>query len=273
MGNSDEGEIHNAPACPEEDSPYSPTDFRWQACASRTEKQQAQGWWHVRRHANRPEGIGSVETSGLKPWVKPLFLGIVLCLAGYQFTKTVPMAFGEQAQAGHPYQSRGEQYRQATSPTRQPDISTQVAVGHHPRLATPASLAPMDAGRSSVTVVEKVTVLQADNRGLYYAAGRVNDVPVDFVLDSAAEFVTISTEMAVMAGIKRCEPISTDHDDRHGTRCKAVTPVLEFGGYQVRNVEVVIADGLRDRAVLGANVLRLFNIKQHGSRLFFNPAA
>lgn len=131
----------------------------------------------------------------------------------------------------------------------------------------------MDSVRSSVTVVEKVTVLQSNKSGQYHAAGRMNDVPVDFVLDSAAEFVTISTEMAVMAGIKRCVPIPVDQDVHNGERCKAVTPVLEFGGYQVRNVEVMISDDVGERAVLGSNVLRLFNIKQHGSRLFFSLAA
>lgn len=259
MGNAGQSDAHNGSACPEEDGRYNPTAFRWRACTSSAEQQHPQGWWLGCHRTKLRVGLGHLENLGVTPWVGALLLcGVVLGLVAYPYTTTAPASTGKQIKATHFAQFNGEQL--------------QAQIGHRPFQETPGALVPMGSESSRVTVMDKVTVLQANNRGQYVAAGRVNDVPVDFVLSADTRFVTISTEMAVMAGIKTCVPIPTDQGDQMGAGCKAVTPILAFGGYQVRNVEVLISDAIREHPVLGSNVLRLFNIKHHGSRLFFSVA-
>lgn len=271
MGNSGGGEIHQAPARPGEDGPYNPMAFRWQAGAAPTGKPPALGQLCVCRQTTRPAGLGGPRMTRLRPWAQALSLCVVLGMAGYQFTKTAPMATGGTGDREQLSRLQGVQHSQAAFLARQ-DIPVPAPVAYRPNPANPGSVAPMRADRTGVTVLEKATVLQANARGQYFAAGRVNGVPVDFVLDSGAEFVTIGTQMAVMAGIRQCVPVPMDQHAPHGTGCKAFVHVLEFGGYQVRNVEVMISDAIRERPLLGANVLSLFNIKQHGSRLFFSLA-
>jgi clan AA aspartic protease (TIGR02281 family) len=101
--------------------------------------------------------------------------------------------------------------------------------------------------------------------GHYYVDAILNGASVKFLLDTGASLTSISPETASQAGLHAC----TQHtfQTANGAVQGCVTQVAEmtFGGFVVRNFEVVIMPNLGGKALLGMNVLGQFRMEQqHG---------
>ena len=97
---------------------------------------------------------------------------------------------------------------------------------------------------------------------LHDESGTVSGTPVVFMVDTGATTVSISSAIAVRAGIPRCEPhpVSTANGTTSG--CAAVVPELSFGGFRLTNVKVDIMSAMPGDALLGMNVLSRFRMEQ-----------
>jgi aspartyl protease family protein len=270
MGGTDHDDVNRNLDKKGGDSRYNPTAFRWMQCGHETGQQRHQNWWKAGWLKDGPEALELVDTPWFKSWIKPLLLSLLMGIAAHQAIKFLQVMPVKQAEAGHIAQMDREQRRPAEIET----VERTYLIPHarEPQAFSTTPQAP-SGSRSSVIVKDKVTVLYASKNGKYFSSGSVNGLPVDFLLDSAADKMTISVDTAVRAGIRQCTPMTLHTEDGQTSVCKAVIPMIEFGGYQVRNVEVTISDKIRSHPLLGMNVLRLFNIRQHGSRLFFSLAS
>lgn len=126
-----------------------------------------------------------------------------------------------------------------------------------------------DSGSSTVhSVTSHEYSLSADKTGHYWIKGKINDVPVVFLVDTGATVVAIPKSLADKLNLKGRYPmtISTANGQVEGslTRLKE----LVFGEFVLHDVKAVIIPGNDDQEVLlGMNVLSQFNLTQDGKKL------
>lgn len=126
-----------------------------------------------------------------------------------------------------------------------------------PALAEEAEVTP-----ESLPVISshqiRTASLRKEGDGHYWAAARVNDVPVKFLVDTGASLVALSKRDARRIGI------DTDNLDRNAEvrtaagRVKAATTVLDkitIDGVTVKNVSAVIIDEGLEHSLLGMSFL------------------
>jgi len=109
--------------------------------------------------------------------------------------------------------------------------------------------------------VGELELLQADN-GHYFSSGTINDMPVVFLIDTGATTVSLSSELAIRAGIRKCRSHQVMTANGSVDACMATVPEITFGAFQLINVEVTVMPNMSDEALLGMNVLRNFRIEQ-----------
>jgi len=111
-------------------------------------------------------------------------------------------------------------------------------------------------------------VLTADRSGHYVVSGRINDYPVEFLVDTGASFVAIPQAIADKLHISGRYPMSLS--TANGVITGSLTRVAEisFGAFTLYDVKAVIIPGNDDDTVLlGMNVLEHFNITQSKKKL------
>lgn len=121
----------------------------------------------------------------------------------------------------------------------------------------------------SVTDLGAVEVtLERNRQGHYLMTGRINDVPVEFMLDTGATDVVLPEAVARRAGLS------------YGVRSQALTAngvvdiyttriaELDLAGITLRDVRASINPSMQDgMALLGMSALRQVEFLQQGSRL------
>ena len=100
--------------------------------------------------------------------------------------------------------------------------------------------------------------------GHYFSSGTVNGVPVVFMIDTGATTVSVSSEIAALAGIKKCAPIKVSTANGIVNACIGTVAEVTFGNYQITDVDVTVLPNMPGDALLGMNVLRNFRIEQVG---------
>lgn len=109
----------------------------------------------------------------------------------------------------------------------------------------------------------ELQLLQSQD-GHYFSSGSVNGVPLVFMIDTGATIVSISTEIAARAGIKKCAPVNVSTANGIVNACVAKVAEVTFGNYQIVDVDVTVLPNMPGDALLGMNVLRNFRIEQMG---------
>ncbi|MCP1673746.1 aspartyl protease family protein [Natronocella acetinitrilica] len=112
--------------------------------------------------------------------------------------------------------------------------------------------------------------ISPDRSGMYRADGRINDVPVRFVVDTGASAVAISGDLARSLGV----------DYRQGLRIRVTTasgestgyrvtlPRVSLGGIERRDVVAVVLDGAFPREpLLGMSFLGQLRMRSTGQIL------
>lgn len=124
-----------------------------------------------------------------------------------------------------------------------------------------------DAKSKVIIANQHEYVLTANAEGHYMISGRINNYPVDFLVDTGASFVAIPQNIANKLNITGRYPISLT--TANGTVTGSLTRVeeLSFGAFTLYNVKAVIIPNEDDTVLLGMNVLEHFNLTQSKKKL------
>lgn len=145
--------------------------------------------------------------------------------------------------------------RLVTVPPGEPD-SFHVSVSTHPIPDEPPEAVAETTGPGYLA-------LHQGPDGHYRSSGRINNTPFRFLVDTGASVTVIPPDVADQAGISgAC--VTRKFQTANGVveSCVANVEELAFGNFVVHNVEVAIAPNLAGDALLGMNILRLFQLNQ-----------
>lgn len=117
------------------------------------------------------------------------------------------------------------------------------------------------AGRSEM-------ILSADREGHYYIKGKINEYPVEFLVDTGATLVAIPQSIADRLHITGSYPVTISTANGEVTGSLTRLQQLSFGEFILNDVKAVIVPGSNDNLVLlGMNVLAKFNMIQQDKKL------
>lgn len=117
--------------------------------------------------------------------------------------------------------------------------------------------------------------LPRDASGHYHAVLRVNDVPIEFVVDTGATGVVLSRQDAARAGIDT-ENLAYLGSAATANGTVAIAPVtldsLTLGPIAAQNVRAMVTGGEMEMSLLGMTYLERFSrIEIMGSKLVLTP--
>ncbi len=115
--------------------------------------------------------------------------------------------------------------------------------------------------------VREVRLVQ-NNRGHYYASGRINGKPVVFLLDTGASGVSIPAALAARLGLKKGPGVLISTANGLATAYSTRVGKLELGPIVITNLRGTINPNVRYKEVLlGMSVLKNLEIIQRGKQL------
>jgi aspartyl protease family protein len=110
-------------------------------------------------------------------------------------------------------------------------------------------------------------VVDASRDGHFYLEGMVNDLPMRFLVDTGASYVTVGLRNARQAGIPDGMPAVLDTANGRVEGRLARRQKIRVACLEVDDVTVAVNPGLGEVALLGQNVLRRFEVIQSGREL------
>jgi aspartyl protease family protein len=129
-------------------------------------------------------------------------------------------------------------------------------------------------GRSTPTVrgcdnggTVREIVVDAARDGHYYLEGAVNDLPVRFLVDTGASYVTVGSRAAGEARIADGMPVVFDTANGRVEGRLVKRQRIRAACLEVDDVTVAVSPGLGEVALLGQNFLRRFEVIQSGRQL------
>jgi clan AA aspartic protease (TIGR02281 family) len=108
--------------------------------------------------------------------------------------------------------------------------------------------------------------VQRQANGHFYLPGTIDDVPVTFMVDTGASVTSISSDIAYQAGIHNCKEVQFQTANGEATGCIALVSQMTLGNFVLENITVAVMPNLETN-LLGANVLRNFQVSQNDSRM------
>ncbi len=108
--------------------------------------------------------------------------------------------------------------------------------------------------------------VQRQANGHFYLPGTVETVPVTFIVDTGASVTSISSDIARQARIRNCKEVQFQTANGAANGCIALVPHMTLGNFELQNITVAVMPNL-EANLLGANVLRNFQINQNDSTL------
>ena len=126
----------------------------------------------------------------------------------------------------------------------------------HPELDLPP---PTFTGDGSMEV-------QRQENGHFYLPGSIGDIPVTFMVDTGASVTSISSDLASQAGITNCKEVQFQTANGSASGCVAFLPRMTLGNFIIENITVAVMPNLETN-LLGANVLRNFQVSQNGNSM------
>ena len=110
--------------------------------------------------------------------------------------------------------------------------------------------------------------LQSDGRGHYQAPGWINGVPVHFLVDTGATYVSLSDELAAKLSLVPEGSAWVDTANGRVQAQRARLQSVRLGGIEMRNVGAMITPGISGQAVLlGMSFLQELQLTQHNGEL------
>jgi len=116
-------------------------------------------------------------------------------------------------------------------------------------------------------------VLERNRAGHFLATGRINGEPVEFLLDTGATYVAVSSELADRL---RLETTGSAWFNTANGRVRGDLTTLDevsLGGFAAHEVRGSISPGMEgDMALLGMSFLNRFDIEIRDARMVLHPA-
>ncbi len=106
--------------------------------------------------------------------------------------------------------------------------------------------------------------------GHFYVPGTIANVPVTFMVDTGASVTSISSDIARQAGIHNCKEVQFQTANGTATGCVALVPHMTLGNFVLQNITVAVMPNMETN-LLGANVLRNFQVSQSDSGMLIGP--
>lgn len=111
-------------------------------------------------------------------------------------------------------------------------------------------------------------VLKRNKYGHYVTPGRINGVPVTFMLDTGATGVAIPGNIASRLGLRRGRAYRTQTANGMSTTYAVELDRVSVGEIELRGVQAGIAPGLQtDQILLGMTFLKHIEFTQRGNTL------
>ena len=129
-------------------------------------------------------------------------------------------------------------------------------IGQHYRAAAPAATR------------EKVTLL-ADGRGMFFAEGSVNGMPVRFMVDTGATYVSMGARDAMRLGIDFHKGRRIPMQTANGTVIKYQVRLdsVKLGGIELNGVDGVVGETDMPVALLGMSFLNRLEMQREGQTM------
>lgn len=124
-------------------------------------------------------------------------------------------------------------------------------------------------GSTVITSTANEFRLGADYSGHYRIKGRINDHPVEFLVDTGATWVAIPQNIATELGISGKYPVTMTTANGEVTGSLTRIDQLTFGSFTLHDVKAVIMPKEDDTVLLGMNVLSQFSMEQQDNQLIF----
>ena len=116
----------------------------------------------------------------------------------------------------------------------------------------------------------RVVTLHADRSGHFGGAGQINGVPVDFLIDTGASYLSIPLSMADSLGLKidrsPANRVLLNTAAGQVTAYRILVDSVHFSVIEQRNVMAVVVPKLH-RPLLGMNFLSKLMMQQQGKRM------
>jgi aspartyl protease family protein len=117
-----------------------------------------------------------------------------------------------------------------------------------------------------------MVVLQRGRSGHYLAEGKINGLPLVFLIDTGATDVAIGEKTARAMGLEFGPRIrimtAAGPANAWATRLDRVS----LGGLELNNVRATITPGLGDEVLLGMSFLKHFSLRQEGEKLIIESS-
>lgn len=106
--------------------------------------------------------------------------------------------------------------------------------------------------------------------GHFHVVGNVNDYELTFLIDTGATLSKIPYSVAKELDlIKKCIPSTFQTAAGSVKGCRTILDRLDFGGFQLRNLEVSFTPGI-EIALLGMNVISQFRVQQNSETMMIS---
>lgn len=121
---------------------------------------------------------------------------------------------------------------------------------------------------SSSDVGVKEVVLARNRFGHYVASGKINDKPVDFMIDTGASNVAIPMHLAQQLGLQPINPIIYQTANGNVQGYTTLIESIQLGNIILRNVRGGINPGMEsDTVLLGMSFFKDIDFAQKGNNL------
>jgi aspartyl protease family protein len=116
-------------------------------------------------------------------------------------------------------------------------------------------------------------VIPASRNGHYYVEGAVNGVPLVFMIDTGATYVSVDAQFARRAGLPEGIPgyFNTANGAVEGRVVKNQT--VKADAFEVSGLSVAVMPARGADGLLGQNFLRRFEVSQAGGTMRLRPRA
>jgi len=105
----------------------------------------------------------------------------------------------------------------------------------------------------------------------FYVAGKINGQAVTFLVDTGASTVSVSRSLAGRLGLPPGQPVTVGTANGVAVGEEVTAQSVSLGGITIRDVRLLVLDGLRGEALLGQNVLRHLEVLQTAERMHLKP--
>ena len=100
--------------------------------------------------------------------------------------------------------------------------------------------------------------------GHYAVEGSINQLPINFLVDTGATITAVSSDFARQAGVTDCEPYKPQTANGVIEACLGTAREMTIGQFRLKNVKVSYSNGLGHTFLLGMNVIGQFRMEQQG---------